>query len=93
MRELPELPVIKDATIDTLRLEGTLTKRLPSMPSGDLNDLSFTDVRRREAEKYANEMRAAFDISRQQAQRSRAIAKAKIDKRKDKRSADRLRER
>jgi hypothetical protein len=77
MRDLPELPEIKDATVGTLRLEGTLAKRLPGMPSGELNDLYFTNSRQLEAEKLMNDMRAVYDISRQQASRSRAIAKAK----------------
>ena len=77
MRDLPELPIIKDATTGTLRLEGTLSKRLPGMPSGELDDLAFSDSRRREAEQYASEIGAAFDISRQQKARSKAIAKAK----------------
>ena len=77
MRDLPELPEIKDATVGTLRLEGTLAKRLPSMPSGELNDLYFTNSRQLEAEKLMNDMRAVYDISRQQAARSRAIAKAR----------------
>jgi hypothetical protein len=76
MLELPELPTIKDATVDTLRLEGTLAKRLPSMPSGELNDLYFSDVRRREAEQYAAAIGAAFDISRRQLAVSRANARA-----------------
>ncbi len=77
MLELPEFPEIKDASVGTLRLEGTLAKRLPSMPSGELNDLAFTDTRRVEAEKMMNDMRAAFDISRQYEKRSKAISKAK----------------
>ena len=77
MRDLPELPEIKDATVGTLRLEGTLTKRLPSMPSGDLKDLGFTNYRKLEAEKLMNDMRYVYDISRQQAIRSRALAKAR----------------
>ena len=77
MRDLPELPEIKDASVGTLRLEGTLAKRLPSMPSGDLNDLGFTDYKQVEAEKLMNDMRAAFDVTRQQSKRSRAIARAK----------------
>jgi hypothetical protein len=77
MLELPELPVIKDATPGTLRLEGTLAKRLPGMPSGELNNLSFTDSRQREAEQYAREIGAAFDISRRQSAVSRAQARAK----------------
>ena len=77
MRDLPELPEIKDASVGTLRLEGTLAKRLPGMPSGDLNDLGFTNYRQLEAEKLMNDMRAVYDISRQQSARSKAIAKAK----------------
>ncbi len=77
MRDLPELPEIKDATVGTLRLEGTLAKRLPGMPSGDLEDLGFTDYKQQEAAKQMNDMRYVFDISRQQASRSKALAKAK----------------
>ena len=77
MRDTPELPEIKDASVGTLRLEGTLAKRLPGMPSGELNDLAFTDARRVEAEQAMADMRAAFDISRQYDKRSKAIAKAK----------------
>ena len=77
MLELPELPEIKDATVETLRLEGTLTKRLPGMPSGELEGLSFTNSRQLEAEQLMNDMRYVYDISRKQQQRSRAIAKAK----------------
>ncbi len=43
--EMAELPEIKDSTVGTLRLEGTLARRLPAMPSGDLNDLSFSNSR------------------------------------------------
>ena len=77
MLELPELPEIKDATVGTLRLEGTLAKRLPGMPSGELEGLSFTNSRQLEAEQLMNDMRYVYDISRKQAQRSRALAKAK----------------
>lgn len=77
MRDLPELPEIKDATVGTLRLEGILEKRLPSMPSGELEDQGFTNYRQMEAEKLMNEMRYVYDISRQQAARSKALAKAK----------------
>ena len=80
MRDLPELPEIKDATVGTLRLEGTLAKRLPGMPTGELQDLGFTDYKREAAEQLMNDMRAVFDISRQQAARSRAISKAKSRK-------------
>ncbi len=77
MRNLPELPDIKDATSSTLRLENSLAKRLPAMPQGALNDMSFSDYRRESAEQLMNDMRASFSISRQQRNRSRALARAK----------------
>ena len=70
---LPELPTIVDAKSRGLRLQGTLAKALPPMA----NVGSMTNVRQMEAEQYANEIRAAFDISRQYEARSRAIARAK----------------
>jgi hypothetical protein len=77
MLDLPELPQIKDATTGTLRLEGTLTKRLPPMPSGELNDLYFTNSRQLEAEQLMNDMKYVYDISRKQTARSKAKAKAR----------------
>jgi hypothetical protein len=71
--ELPELPIIVDAKTRGLRLQGTLAKALPPMA----NVGSMTNVRQMEAEQYANDIRAAFDISRQYDKRSRAIARAK----------------
>ena len=71
--ELPELPAIVDAKTRGLRLQGTLAKALPPMA----NVGSMTNVRQMEAEEYANDIRAAFDISRQYEKRSRAIARAK----------------
>ena len=70
---LPELPAIVDAKTRGLRLQGTLAKALPPMA----NVGSMTNVRQMEAEEYANDIRAAFDISRQYDKRSRAIARAK----------------
>ena len=71
-----ELPVMKDATVGTLRLEGTLAKRLPPMPSGELNDLSFTNSKQLEAMELMAGMRKAYGISRQYDKRSKAKAKA-----------------
>ena len=71
------LPVMKDATVNTVRLEGTLAKRLPPMPSGELEDLSFTNSKQLEAMELMNDMRYVYDISRQQESRSRARAKAR----------------
>jgi hypothetical protein len=70
---LPELPLLVDAKIKGLRLQGTLAKALPPMA----NVGSMTNVRQMEAEQYANDIRAAFDISRQYDKRSRALARAK----------------
>ena len=76
-RELPELPEIKDGSLDTIRLQGTLSRRLPSMPSGELNDLHFTNSRQLEAEKFANDMRASYKISREQTKHGQARARAR----------------
>jgi hypothetical protein len=70
---LPEFPELIDAKTNGLRLQGTLAKALP----GIKNAGSMTNVRQMEAEQYAAEIGAAFDISRQQEARSRAIARQK----------------
>ena len=77
--EMSELPVMKDATTDTIRLEGTLTKRMPAMPGGALENLFFSDSRARAAMEYANDMRHSWGISRSidKDNRQRAKAKAK----------------
>ena len=71
--ELAELPEMVDAKTKGLRLQGTLAKALPPMASAG----SMTNVRQMEAEKYARDIGYAFDISRQQPARSRAIARQK----------------
>ena len=71
--ELKELPVIEDARVTGLRLQGTLAKALPPMA----NVGSMTNVRQMEAEKFAREMAYVFDISKRQQARSGAIARAK----------------
>jgi hypothetical protein len=70
---LPNLPEIVDAKTTGLRLQGTLAKALP----GIKNAGSMTNIRQLEAEEYARDIGAAFDISRQQQKRSQAIARAK----------------
>ena len=70
---LPELPEIVDAKTKGLRLQGTLAKALPPMAKVGYS----SNVRQMEAEQYANDMRAAFDISRAYDKRSKAIARAK----------------
>ena len=71
--ELNELPIITDAGVTGLRLQGTLAKALPPMKKVE----SMTNVRQMEAEEYATDIREAFNISRQYDNRSKAIAKAK----------------
>ena len=70
---LPELPVLVDSKTKGLRLQGTLAKALPPMA----NVGSMTNVRQMEAEQYANDIRAAFEISRAYDKRSKALARAK----------------
>ena len=72
-----ELPEIKDATAETIRLEGTLIKRLPSMEGGALEDLYTSGTRQRAAAEYANDMRASWGISKSIDKRNRAVAKAR----------------
>jgi hypothetical protein len=67
------MPELVDAKTSGLRLQGTLAKALPAM--ADVG--SMTNVRQMEAEEYARDIGIAFDISRQQQARSKAIAKAK----------------
>jgi len=77
MNDLPELPILEDASVETLRRKGTLLRNLPAKASLEVPELYFTNTRALEAEQYANDVRAAFDISRQYEKRSRAIAKAR----------------
>ena len=70
---LPEFPELVDAKTKGLRLQGTLAKALPPIKQAG----SMTNVRQMEAEEYARDIGIAFDISRQQQNRSKAIAKAK----------------
>ena len=71
--ELKELPVIEDAKVSGLRLQGTLAKALPPMKEAG----SMTNVRQMEAEEFANDIRAAFAISKAYDRQSKQIAKAK----------------
>ena len=75
--EIKELPVMQDATTGTVRLEGTLAKRMPSMPGGSLEDLYFSDARAIDAQETMAGMRNAYGISRQYDKRNRAVAKAR----------------
>ena len=71
--ELTELPEIIDARTNGLRLQASSAKALPPMA-----DVGYSsNIRQMEAEQYANEIRAAFAISREYDKRSRLIAKEK----------------
>ena len=70
---LPELPEIIDARSTGLRLQATSAKALPGMT--DVG--SMTNIRQMEAMQYANDIKAAFAISKAYDKRSRAIARAK----------------
>ena len=70
---LPELPELVDAKTKGLRLQGTLAKALP----GIKNAGSMTNVRQMEAEEYARDIGAAFEISKAYEKRSKALARAK----------------
>ena len=71
--ELPELPMITDAQTQGLRLQGTLAKALPGIKEVG----SMTNVRQMEAEQYANDIRAAFEISKAYDKRNKAVARAR----------------
>ena len=75
--ELSELPVMKDATAGTIRLEGTLAKRMPSMPGGSLENLYYSDARAIDAQETMAGMRNAYGISRSYDKRNKAVAKAR----------------
>ena len=75
--ELAELPEIKDTATEGLRLQGTLTKRLPSMPGGSLEDLYGTNYRQEAQLKEAQAIGIANEINKAYLKRSSAIAKAK----------------
>ncbi len=71
--ELKELPLITDAKVSGLRLQGTLAKALPGIPEAG----SMTNIRRMEAEQYAADIGRAFAISKNQKKYSQAKARAK----------------
>ena len=70
---LAELPEMVDAGVKGLRLQGTLVKALPPMAEVGYS----SNIRQIEAEEYARDIKAAFEISRAYEKRSRALARAK----------------
>ena len=72
-----ELPEIVDGSLTSIRRQGMLTKRLPMMPTGESDGMFLTKARQIEAEKFANDVRASYAISRQQKKHSEAKARAR----------------
>jgi len=70
---LPEFPELKASTVNSVRLESALSKRLPSV--GETS--GYSNAKRIEAEQLANDMRAVYAITRAQNKRSEKISKAK----------------
>ena len=77
----PDLPGIEDAGITGLRIQNTQAKALPGLPIVDLG----TGARQREAAELARDMGIAFDITKRQLARSRAIAR-KRDRRNERKA-------
>ncbi len=73
VRPQKDLPAIIDAGTSGLKLQATLPKALPSMPGIDTG----TGARALEVAKRQRDIRAAYDITRAQAARSKAIQRMK----------------
>ena len=72
-----EIPSMKAAGTDALRLQGTLSKRLPAMPGGTLQDLYGTDYRAQAQAEESFAIGKANDITKAYNKRSSARAKAR----------------
>ena len=66
-----EMPIMTDAGVTGLRLQGTMAKALPAMKNVE----SMTNVRQVEAEEFARDMAYVFNISKGQEARGRAKSK------------------
>ena len=75
--ELKELPDIQEAGVPSVRLQGTLAKRLPAMPGGQLQDLYGSNYRAIAQAEEARDFGIANEITKAYLKRSAAIAKAK----------------
>ena len=76
--ELAELPELADGGVQNIRTQGTLVKRKPPISAVSADDLTFgPSANALAAEQYANDMRAAYAVSRQYDRRNKAVAKAR----------------
>ena len=69
---LPDLPAFQSTAVPRSNDVNTKLLALPGMVN-----VNETDARAREAEKYANDIRAAFYHTKESLKRSNAIAKAR----------------
>ena len=79
--ELPELPgAIQDLSVDRLRTQGTLLRRLPSIPGVSIEKFFMSSSRAEEAAAIAYAMGIAYEEDRQRAiiMRAKARAEARI---------------
>ena len=79
--ELPELPgEIEDLSVRRLRTQGTLIRRLPSMPGRSIESFFMGTGRADEAAAIAYAMGVAYEEDRQRAiiMRAKARAEARI---------------
>ena len=79
---LPELedivvPSMKATDTDAIRLQGTISKRLPAMPGGTLQDLYGTDYRAEAQLKESYAIGKANEITKAYNKRSSARARAR----------------
>ena len=76
--ELTELPELADGGVQNIRTQGTLVKRKPPISAVSADELTFgPSASALAAEEYANDMRAAYGVSRSYDRRNKAVAKAR----------------
>tara|TARA_Y100001973_G_C5168680_1_gene317700 strand:+ start:608 stop:874 length:267 start_codon:yes stop_codon:yes gene_type:complete len=73
--DLPPLPLLPDTKVKNLGA-AAIDLRLPQMEGVESNNLLLSSGREQEAAEFANAMRIAYDISRQQKNQSAARSRA-----------------
>lgn len=75
--EALEIPSMKATDTDAIRLQGTISRRLPAMPGGTLQDLYGTDYRAQAQAEESYAIGRANDITKAYNKRSSARARAR----------------
>ena len=75
--ELAELPELQATTVQGLRLQDTLLKRMPPVADLGVTNVSMSNWRQLEAEQEMANIRAAYSFSKEYDKRMRAVAKVK----------------